>query len=289
MSTETTNVHLSSTGRRPRRRVPDCEGLESRALLATTSFQAPDLTDLISAANRGVNTAPAAINRMVQALESQLTSGPLADLQAGTVDGAGFVQEVTDLVTSFQANADQQLSPRFPNVDNLIKLQGTRIQANLTSVNQQATAGLITTDQLPTSAETAISNLTGGSLKPLGTPFSAYVSQTQTFESDLNTLAQSLATGATTPLTIDQVSTTLNSEAEAYRADMAGSLYLFPNVNQIVGNAVTTLENQVSSIAQSGATDAQAQVQAAITAFDNALLDTTGLFGPKGSVGRHFS
>src|SRR5262249_60206819 len=109
------------------------------------------------------------------------------------------------------------------------------------------------------------------------------------FETDLNTLAQSLASGATPSLTIAQVRETLNAEAEAYRADVSGSLYLHPNINQVVNNAVTTLETQVSTIAQSGASDAQAQVQAAIAAFDAALLDTTGLFGSSGPLARRLS
>jgi hypothetical protein len=288
MSTETTNADHDLKRRSRAYRAPAIERLESRALLATASpsFQPPDLSGLIRQADRGANTAPAAIDRMVQALESQLTTGPLADLNAGTVDGSGFVQEVSSLVTSYKANADQQLSPQFPNVDNLIKLQGTRILADVTALNQQSTAGLLTTAQLRTSAATAISDLTGGALKPLGTPFTAYATRTQTFESGLNTLAQGLATGAATPLTIAQVNTTVNAEAEAYRADLAGSLYVHPNVEQIVNTAVTTLENSVSSAAQSGGTTAQAQVQAAITAFDAAMLDTTGLFGPQGLLAR---
>jgi hypothetical protein len=282
--------HSIGTTRARRGRAPGVEGLESRALLAvvTETFQAPDLTVLKLRAEHGVNTAPAAINQMVQALESQLTSGPLADFQAGNVDSSGFAQEVASLVASYQANADQQLAATAPNVDNLIKLQGTRIQADLASLGQQATAGLITTTQLPTSAASAISNLTTGSLKPLGTPFSAFVSRTQSFESDLNALVQSLGTGASPSLTIASVSTTLNAEAAAYQADLAGSLYTHPNVNQLVDGAVTDLENRVASIAQSNPTDAQAQVQSAVTAFDTAVLDTTGIFGPKGVVGRHF-
>jgi hypothetical protein len=271
--------------------VPGVEGLEPRALLAvaTESFQAPDLTDLKEMARRGVNTAPAAIDRMVQALETQLTSGPLADLQAGTVDGSGFVQEVAGLVASYQANADQQLSPGAPNVDNLIKLQGARIQADVNALNQQSTAGLLTSDQLATDAATTIGDLTGGSLKPLGTPLSAYVSRTQTFEADLNTLVQSLASGASTPLTIADVGTALDAEAAAYRADLAGSLYVHPRINTLVDNAVINLENQVTSISQANPGDAQAQVQDAVTAFDSAILDTTGVFGPNGVVARNIS
>jgi len=291
MSNGTGNPHPSGSRRPWKTFSARVEGLEPRALMAVTTptFQAPDLTDLFQAAARGVNTGPAAIDRMVQALHDQLTSGPLADLKAGTVDAAGFEQEVASLLISFDASADTLFLPKHPNIDNLVKLQATRIGADIASLNQQTTVGLSTTDQLSTNATTAIDDLTSGTLKPLGTAFSALAQRTQTFETDLNTLAQTLASGATPSLTIAQVSTTLNAEAEAYRADVSGSLYLHPNINQAVNNAVTTLETQVNTIAQSGASDAQTQVQAAIAAFDAALLDTTGLFGPSGPLARRLS
>ena len=80
---------------------------------------------------------------MLQALETQLTSGPLADLTAGTVDGNGFVTEVQSLEASYAQNVDQQLLPEFPNVDTLLKLQGERIVADETSLNQQYSVGLL--------------------------------------------------------------------------------------------------------------------------------------------------
>ena len=283
--------HRTGPGRSRRGRVPGVEGLESRALLAagTPSFQAPDLTDLKQEARRGVNTAPAAIERMVQALETQLTSGPLADLQAGTVDGNGFVQEVASLVASFRANADQQLSPGAPNVDNLIKLQGTRIQADLNALNQQATVGLLTGTQLATAAATAISDLTGGTLKPLGTTVAALEARTRTFEGDLNTLVQGLGSGAATPLSLANVGTTLAAEAAAYQADLAGSLDLHPKINQLVDDALTGLESTATAVVQSNPSDAQAQLQAAVTAFDTAVLGTTGVFGTDGVVARQLA
>jgi hypothetical protein len=270
--------------------VPGVEGLEARALLATGTgaFQAPDLSDLIREAFNGVNTAPAAINREVQALGAQLITGPLADLKAGTVDGDGFIQEVSTLVTSYETTIDQQLSARFPTVSKMMTLQGERILADLSSLNQQATVGLITSDQLATDATAAIGNLTTGSLKALGTPFGAYVDRTRTFESDLNTLAGTLSSTATTPLTLAQVDTTLDAEAEAYRADMSGSLVLHPAIDQMVVTAVTDLEDQVDTIAQNNPSDAQTEIQNAIAAFDAAVLDTTGIFGPRGAVGRFF-
>ena len=80
-------------GRVSRGRIFQVESLEQRALLAATAetFTGPSLNDLITLAKDGTDTSSAAINRMLNALETQLTSGPLADLTGGTVDGNGFV------------------------------------------------------------------------------------------------------------------------------------------------------------------------------------------------------
>ena len=78
------------------RLIPGIEGLEARALLTASSetFAGPSLVDLIALAEKGTDTAGAAINRELSALKTQLTEGPLSDLTSGTVDGSGFVQEV---------------------------------------------------------------------------------------------------------------------------------------------------------------------------------------------------
>ncbi|HEV3166138.1 MAG TPA: hypothetical protein VGZ22_19090 [Isosphaeraceae bacterium] len=272
--------------RKPALRV---EALEPRALLAAAAetFTGPSLADLIQLAQQGKNTASAGINRMLQALQTQLDSGPLADLNAGTVNGTDFVTEVQNLETSFAQNVDQQLSPEFPNVDKLLKLQGQRIVADVTALNQQSTVGLISSSALATQAQTAINSLTGGPIFSLGTPLSAYVTRTQSFETNLNTLAQSLSSTASPALTVAQVNTTLQAEAEAYRADLhAGLQVTHPNISAMVDSAVTTLENASTTIAQGSGTNAQAQLMAAITAFDNAILDTTGLFGPQGVISK---
>ena len=267
------------------RKVAIVESLEDRALLSTVAFNPPDLKPLIALAHEGENTAAATINKMISSLQSQLLSGPLADLNASTVDGNGFVAEVQSLAASYEANADTQLSPAFPNVDQLIKLQGQRIVADVISLNQQSTVGLITSAQLATEAEAAINALTGGPLYALETPTSAYVTTTQDFEANLGTLTATLSTGTTPSLTIQQVSTTLTAEAEAYRNDLHSALQVtHPNISSQVDEAVDTLESTVSTIAQSGTADAQAQVTNAINVFDTAIFDTTGLFGPSGAV-----
>ncbi len=77
------------------------------------------------------------------------------------MDGSGFVSEVQSLVVSFNQNVDQQLS-RFPHIDTMLKLQGQQVVANVASLNQQSTVGLISADVLPTEAGAAINTLTKG-------------------------------------------------------------------------------------------------------------------------------
>src|SRR6516162_2510175 len=105
---------LSSSRHEPKRRGRlsrslQVETLESRALLATGTFVAPDLTPYIQAAFHGRNTGPATIQRMLTSLETQLQTGPLADLQAGTIDKAMFATNVNNLVVSYQSNVSLQL------------------------------------------------------------------------------------------------------------------------------------------------------------------------------------
>jgi hypothetical protein len=280
----------NSYRRRGRRRYPQAGGaerLETRSMLtlATETFTGPSLTNLIQLASEGNNTAPAAIQLMKQALETQLTSGPLADLTSGAVDGKGFVQEVQNLETSYEQNLDQQLSSAFPNIDQILKLAGQAVVADVVSLNQQSSVGLISSSTLATDASTAINSLTHGPIHSLGTPLSGYSSATQSFESDLNTLAQSLSSSATTPLTSAQVSTTVLAEAEAYRATLhAGLQATHPFVSNMVDSAVNALEMTANSVASDTTSTAQTQLNSAISAFDTALLDTTGLFGPQGMI-----
>src|SRR5689334_13160518 len=97
-------------GRRARGRAFQAEVLEGRTLLAvaTETFNGPSLSGLIAEALRGKNTSAAAINLMVGSLQSQLNSGPLADLNSGAVDGNGFIREAESLVASFNQNVDGQ-------------------------------------------------------------------------------------------------------------------------------------------------------------------------------------
>jgi hypothetical protein len=268
------------------------ERLEDRRLLAaaTEAFTGPSLSGLISLAFHGKDTAQAAIKTMLSALQTQLTAGPLANLNSSAVDGNGFITEVQSLVASFNQNVDQQLLPHFTHIDNMLKLQGQQVVANLVSLNQQSTVnpqgtvvGLTSPDTLPTQAGAAINTLTGGPIFSLKTPVSAYVTATQSFETDLGTVNDQLS--ATPPLSLSDVSTTIQAEAEAYRASMdAGLEVTHPNISSTVNSAVTTLESSVIAIATAMSSTAEADISTAIAAFDSAILDTTGLFGLNGPV-----
>ena len=268
------------------------EPLEQRALLAasTETFSAPSLNDLIALARQGQDTAPAGIDRMLNALESQLTSGPLADLTAGTVNGNGFVTEVQSLVSSYASSVDSQLLPEFPNVDTLLQLEGQRIVADETSLNQQEAVGLISSAALATQAQTAIDALTAGPLLSLNTPLAGYATATQLFESDLNTLAQSVSSTATAPISSAQASTTMLAETLAYQTDIHASAQVtHPNVSNIVDAAVIDLENTASSIATLSSSDAETAISTAINTFDTAILGTSGIFGPSGAINASIS
>ncbi|HWE36999.1 MAG TPA: hypothetical protein VG406_10570 [Isosphaeraceae bacterium] len=279
--------------RRRRALAPGVEGMEGRALLATsTTFVAPSITDLVAGARNGVNTAPATIDRLLGALESQLNSGPLADLNSGAVDQAGYQTEVASLVTSFDQSISTLLA-NYPNVLELTTLAADAVPADVAALVQQQSVGLITTTTFATAAQTSINNLTSGPLRPLGTTIPALATRTQQFEAGLDTLASALGTSATIPLTISQVNTTLAADAAAYQAEMDSALTVtHPYAASVVDTAVATLESSVASIANGTSTSTastQSQVQAAITAFDTTVLDTTGLFGPRGAIGRFAS
>ena len=276
----------SERSRRKSQRVVGVEALEERTMLtAAETFTGPSLADLISLARQGTDTAPAGINRMLQSLETQLTDGPLSDLSSAAVDGNGFVQEVQSLESSYEQNVVQQLSPEFPHVDEILKLAGQAIVADVIALNQQNTVGLISSSDLITDAQTAIDSVTDGPILSLGTPLSGYSTATQSFEANLNTLAQSLSSSATTPLDPADVSTTLLTEADAYQADIhAGLEVTHPFISNAVDSAVDSLENTASAISQDDSSDAQSQLTTAISTFDAAILDTTGLFGPNGVI-----
>jgi hypothetical protein len=256
------------------------EQLEDRRLLAT-AFTGPSLSGLISQAYHGKDTAVATIKTMLSALQTQLTDGPLADLNSGAVVGDGFITEVQSLVASYNQNVNQQLLPHFTHIDNMLKLQGQQVLANLISLNQQSDVGLTSSANLPTVAGAAINTLTSGPIFSLNTPVSAYVTATQSFETDLSVVAATLSSSSSTPLSLSDVSTTIQAEAEAYRASMdAGLQVTHPGLSSTVNSAVTTLESSVIS------STAESDIHTAIAAFDSAILDTTGLFGLNGPVNR---
>jgi hypothetical protein len=129
--------------------------------------------------------------------------------------------------------------------------------------------------------------VTDGPIQSLNTPLSGYATATETFEANLDALAQSLSSSAATPLDPTDVSTMLVTDAEAYRADLhAGLEVLHPNVSNAVDTAVDNLESNATAISQDDSSDAQTLLTGAISTFDAAILGTTGLFGPSGPISR---
>jgi len=365
--------------RRSRGTAPRIESLEDRSLLATSVFVAPNISDLIAAANRGQNTSQATINREISALQSQLRSGPLADLNSSTGTQAAFVSETNALVASFNQVVDGQLLPRYPNVDAQTKSQGARVQSNflaqnasnpggggtttpsttfvapnisgllaaaargqntsVTTINTELTAlrnqlttaynastslsqgstaitgiltsfnqaidaqirprfanvaniielssakvaadltslqtkvavGTVTPTDAINQGRVIVSTLNTGPLRAVGTTNQALVNRSQQFSSYLNTLGQALATTATNPLSIANVSTLTTAEGNAYLADMKASLYGRTNVTNILTANVTTLQKAVAAIAAgtgTGTGTVQAQYLAAVAAFN---------------------
>jgi len=98
--------------------------------------------------------------------------------------------------------------------------------------------------------------------------------------------APTLGVGASPSLTIQQVQTVVDAEATAYSDTLAASLVTHPNVLSQVNSALTTLTNSVANIAVGTSTTPGTLLTSAIAAFDQAILDTTGLFGPLGTHNR---
>jgi hypothetical protein len=268
-----------------RGRVLRVEALEDRQLLATTAATStwPSLSGLIQQALNGKDTSKATINTMLKALDTQLTNGPLADLKSGAVTGDVFVTETQGVVADFDQNVDQQLLPRFPNIDEMLKLQSLRMSATMSALDQANTVGLSTFTDFWTSAQTVINSLTTGPINSLATPLSGFVSITQTFEQALNAVSSQV--GGTTLAPAD-AAVTIQADSEAYRSTMmAGLLITHTDFANQVNLAVDTLESSTSGIGADTAANAQATINRAIVAFDTAILDTSGLFGSSGNAG----
>jgi len=271
-------------GRRPDVRV---EALEQRALLAamTETFKVPAALDtLIVQAREGKNTSGAAIYRVLSSLESQLTSGPVADLAAGTVDGNGFVTEVQSMYSSYAQQLNAKLFVEYPNLDTLLLLQGQRNVVDESALNQQNTVNLISNSEFVTKAQAAINSLTAGPLYSLHSPLTGYATTTQSFEGDLSNIADGLSVAV--PLTPAQASTTMLADTVAYQANINAALQVtHPGLSNTVDQAVASLISTGNAIATDTSNSAAAaQITAAINAFDAAILDTTGIFGPSGVV-----
>ncbi len=269
------------------------ESLETKALMATstaaiaTGFTGVDLSGFtFRAAVLHENTSGATISKAENALQSQITSNALVALQAGTLVPADFQTSVNNIVNSYQTNIDQQLLPRFKNIDAILDGQAQTIQQTIAALNTQLTAGLITTATYTTEAAQAVNAITGGPLFPLNTPTSGLATATKALETQLNLLPPTLATGATPSLTLTQVQEVSAADTTAYSVAMNTALFTRPKLVAKVNTAITTYSASVAAITTTGTTTPAQQLTAAITALDTALLDTDGLFGPKGSVSK---
>lgn len=261
------------------------ESLESRALLATGAFTAPDISGLIrQAVHHGVNTGPTVISEMTTALQDQLTTGPLASLQAGTITESVFQTDVATVVAGYDQCVADLLGGRFPHITEILTLKGATIGSDLDALAAEQAASLTDSAGYTQQAAAAIDTLTSGPLLTLHTPYSGYVSATQGFEDRLKTLVAGLDPSATTPLTLTEVQTLVPAYAASYRSNMESALDLKPGVYGRVNQALTDLESATAALTE---TDAQTGLQAAVDAFDSAVLDTTGLFGPQGPVVWH--
>ncbi len=284
MNFDTKDRQRKRAGRRPDFRV---EALEARALLAASSetFQLPPALDtLIVQARQGQDTSNAIIYRVLSSLESQLTSGPSADLAAGTVDGDGYVTELQSMYASYAQQLNAKLFVDFPNLDTLLLLQGQRMVADGSALNEQNAVGLLSDTDFATGAQNAINSLTGGPLLSLHTELTAYATATQSFESNLNNIAEGL--NAAVPLAPADASTTMLAETVAYQADVHAALQVTqPKFSNTVDQAVASLISTGNAIAsESSNSDAATLITSAINAFDAAILDTTGIFGPGGVI-----
>ncbi len=269
-----------------RRRGLSIESLERRQLLASNSdvFVGPSITTLITQAEHGKNTYQATINVVVDSLQAQLTAGPLADLTSGAVTGDGFITESQSMEASYETYVDVQLAAKFPAIDELLKLQGERVVANLISLNQQESVGLISPAIMVSSSRTVIDSLSKGPILAIGTKPAAITASTKAFQAELTTLENDLNGGS---LTLQQFNTTLGAEAEAYRNDVHAGIQM--TQLRISGEAdtdINALELTSSQVAQTNLAYAQTQLPQAIKTFDNAVLDTNGLFGPKGALNK---
>ncbi|MGC8641029.1 MAG: beta strand repeat-containing protein [Isosphaeraceae bacterium] len=235
----------------------------------------------------GVEPSVVAIRRSLADLRSQLTTGPLADLNSGAVRGDGFIAEAQSVEQGWKQGIDQKYLPRFKAIDDLLTLQGLRVVADLVSWNEQGFVGMYDSNAQAMVSGAAINSLTSGPIYSLNTPVSTNISTTQVFEENLAALARDLNPSSSNPLTIADVSNTLQAEAEGYRADMSASLQrTHPGISSKIDDAVTALENTVKEIAATNSSTAQADVNKAIANFDTTILGVSGLFSIRGPVNR---
>ncbi len=219
---------------------------------------------------------------MLTSLEGQLEAGPLANLNAGTDTATTFGTDVNNYVTGYQASANQQL-PKFPYTATILVQYGNKVTALIAADQAQLTEGAITQSTFNSQAASAIESLTKGPLHPKNTPNEGFAKATKDFETELKSLQPMLDTGASPSLTDTQLQSIVNADANGYASAVGASLVGHNNVSTLVNNAVTALSRTVANIAATNPADSANLYANALIQLDDALLDTTGLFGPKGA------
>jgi hypothetical protein len=290
-----------------RRRQPyPMEVLESRQLLATTNytFVAPDLSSL---RNQPDSTA-AMFNRLDGALQAQIVLGPLAALKvlggqnppANVINPDQYVAAVENMVQGFESAAAQQ-APGNRQLNQLVQLQGTALDAQTVVLNAKNKAGLDESNIPPTPSPTeppgqpsnfytdnlvTVEHLTlSRPLWPLGTPILQYINRTETFETDLTNAANAIPT-----LGIATAANLAHVEAASYVADINFSTLQRPGLDRFLSQQVANLLSGIDSAAQMGPSGAAAFSNAVAT-FTSATYNPTtgaGYLGPQGAYGKNF-
>ncbi len=146
------------------------EALETRTLLAavTEVFVAPPSVPRLihHLSHTGRSAAHTIAAELIQAFQTQLSYGPVADLNAGKVSVSEFNTEVQSLETSFQQYTGGHFWSKFASLNILVNFQAEQIanstialqvgrSATLASVSGTATGSLATLTATLTATSTA--------------------------------------------------------------------------------------------------------------------------------------
>jgi hypothetical protein len=118
----------------------------------------------------------------------------------------------------------------------------------------------------------------------VGTPLQAFLVRSLQADEGLSALVKNLETPGPGRLSDAEANAVVDAAAYAYRTDMLLGATRSPLITNTVNRAVTKLVSQVGAAV--GKSDFTAELTVAQRAFDAALVDPRGLFGPGGALGR---